>query len=66
MKLVEQFEQGLDAPIAGDRLYAMDPSADATAGYWRTYVRDWTRSNHVRTATGVAAAAMFTVALAEG
>src|ERR1700750_218001 len=48
-----------------DRLPRMAPSADATAGYWRTYVRDWTRSNHVRTATGVTAAAMFTVALAE-
>ena len=49
-----------------DRLDTMDPAAEATARYWRVYVRDWTRSNHVRTATGLAAAALLTLALAEG
>jgi len=47
-----------------DRLETLDPSAEATARYWRVYVRDWTRYNHVRTATGIAAAALLTVALA--
>ena len=49
-----------------DRLETMDPAAEATARYWRAYVRDWTRHNHVRTATALAAAALLTVALAEG
>jgi len=47
-----------------DRLETLDPTAEATARYWRVYVRDWTRYNHVRTATGIAAAALLTVALA--
>jgi len=49
-----------------DRLETMDPAAEATARYWRAYARDWTRHNHVRTATALAAAALLTVALAEG
>jgi uncharacterized membrane protein len=47
-----------------DRLDALDPSDAEAARYWRVYVRDWTRCNHVRAATGLAAAALLTVALA--
>ena len=45
-----------------DALEAMDPSAPAAAGYWRTYVARWTAWTHVRTAASLAAAALLTVA----
>jgi uncharacterized membrane protein len=48
-----------------DALERMDPVAEATARYWRTYARRWTAWNHVRTAASLAAAALLTVALAD-
>jgi uncharacterized membrane protein len=43
-----------------DRLDASGPEA---AGYWRTYLREWTGMNHVRAAAGLGAAALLTVAV---
>jgi uncharacterized membrane protein len=48
-----------------DRLDTLDARDPAAAGPWRTYVRSWTRWNHVRTAASLAAAALLTIALAE-
>ncbi|MDN5753406.1 MAG: DUF1772 domain-containing protein [Nitrosospira sp.] len=39
---------------------ACEPEA---VGTWRNYIIDWTRWNHVRTITALAAAALFTIAL---
>jgi uncharacterized membrane protein len=47
-----------------DRLAALAPE-DATA-VWAEYQRSWTAWNHVRTVSSLAAAALLTVALAEG
>jgi uncharacterized membrane protein len=44
-------------------LAALDPDDDQTQKYWAQYMREWTRANHVRAATSLAAAALFTVAL---
>lgn len=46
-----------------DALAALDPNTAEAASYWKTYVSDWTLWNHGRTATSLAAAALFTVAL---
>jgi uncharacterized membrane protein len=48
-----------------DALAALDPSAPGTAQAWSTYLTEWTRANHVRTACGIAAAAAFTLALVD-
>ena len=45
------------------RLDPADPGAEA---YWRRYVTEWTRGNHVRVALGLAAAAACTEALIVG
>jgi uncharacterized membrane protein len=42
-----------------NRLAALDPASEAAAGYWRDYLRSWTRWNHVRTFACLAAAAFF-------
>lgn len=42
------------------RLDSVSPEA---VGPWRTYVESWTRWNHVRTGTALAAAALMTIAL---
>lgn len=47
-----------------DDLARADPQADDTAGRWDSYVRRWSRWNHVRTVTAVGACALFLVALA--
>ena len=44
------------------RLDRMDPSAEETAGYWKTYGVMWTRWNHVRTLGSFAAALCFLLA----
>jgi uncharacterized membrane protein len=45
-----------------NRLAAMNADAPETAGYWRTYLKEWTFWNHVRTAAALAAAACAFVA----
>ena len=45
-----------------DALAAADPRAGTAAPFWATYVRSWTRWNHVRTLCSLAAAATFAVA----
>ncbi|MDT4888318.1 hypothetical protein FQZ97_1248490 [compost metagenome] len=42
------------------RLDSVNPEA---VGPWRAYVESWTRWNHVRMGTALAAAALMTVAL---
>ncbi|WP_044875429.1 anthrone oxygenase family protein [Pseudomonas sp. LFM046] len=42
------------------RLDVSNPGSEAA---WRTYVEEWTRWNHVRTGTALAASAMLTIAL---
>ncbi len=46
-----------------DALAALDPTAPASAAAWAVYLDAWTRGNHVRAASGLAAAACYTVAL---
>lgn len=46
------------------RLDRYDPFDAASITYWRTYCRDWTRWNHVRTAGAAASAAGFLAAAA--
>jgi len=49
-----------------NRLADLDPNSSEAAAYWARYLVEWTRWNHVRVALGVAAAAMFAVALTGG
>ncbi len=46
-----------------DALAALDPTAPASAAAWADYVTAWTRANHVRAASALAAATCYTVAL---
>ena len=46
-----------------DRLAAVAPGDPAAAGLWADYLTTWTAWNHVRTATGLAAAAALTIGL---
>ncbi len=46
-----------------DALAALDPDDPGSAAYWQRYLREWTAGNHVRTVTGLAAAALLIVAL---
>ena len=46
-----------------ERLKALTAESPAAHEYWRTYLREWTRWNHVRTAAALAAAACGIVAL---
>ena len=46
-----------------DALAALDPGAAGTAQDWVTYVREWSRWNHVRTVAGALAAGAFAMAL---
>jgi len=47
-----------------DALAALTADAPGTAAAWASYVTEWTRANHVRTASGLASAAAFALALA--
>ena len=47
-----------------EALAAVAPTNAASAGLWATYVTGWTAWNHVRTAAALAAAALFSIALA--
>ena len=40
-----------------NRLARLDAASSDAAAYWPTYVREWTRWNHVRTGAALAAAA---------
>lgn len=46
-----------------DALAKLDPGSVDAAARWTSYVERWTRANHVRTASSLAAAAAFTLAL---
>ena len=46
-----------------DALEAVDPESADGEKYWRRYLVEWTRWNHVRTAAAFAAAVLFTIAL---
>ena len=48
-----------------DALAALDPGSGASAAEWSAYLESWTAWNHVRAATGLAAAAAFILALAD-
>jgi len=45
-----------------DALARLNPSSPEAVDAWRRYVVEWTRWNHVRTVTALAAAASFTIA----
>lgn len=45
-----------------DALAAVDPGSAAAAALWRDYLPNWTAWNHVRTVTGMIAAAALVVA----
>ncbi|MFE9660555.1 anthrone oxygenase family protein [Streptomyces sp. NPDC005955] len=47
-----------------DALAEVDPAGPDTAGYWRTWAREWTRANHVRTGAALASCALYVLALA--
>lgn len=47
-----------------ERLAALDPDDGGSAAYWATFLTEWTRMNHVRTATCAVAAACFAAAVA--
>jgi uncharacterized membrane protein len=49
-----------------DALAAVGPTDDDAEARWRRYVTEWTRWNHVRVATALAAAAALTQALRVG
>jgi uncharacterized membrane protein len=44
-------------------LARVNPDSEEGARVWRTYLVEWTRGNHVRTVAGLAACALFAVAL---
>jgi uncharacterized membrane protein len=47
-------------------LARVDPESEEGARVWSTYQVEWTRMNHVRTVSGLAACALFAVALQAG
>jgi uncharacterized membrane protein len=47
-------------------LARVEPESEEGARVWRTYLVEWTRANHVRTVAGLAACALFAVALQAG
>jgi uncharacterized membrane protein len=49
-----------------DALAALDAQDPGAAAHWERYLAEWTAGNHVRTATGVAAAASLILALPAG
>lgn len=53
---------GYHVPL-NDALAKLDPHSAGAAGHWTHYVESWTRWNHLRAASSLAAAAAFTAAL---
>jgi uncharacterized membrane protein len=47
-------------------LARVDPESEEGTRVWRTYLVEWTRANHVRTVAGLAACALFALALQAG
>jgi uncharacterized membrane protein len=47
-------------------LAALQPQSAEAAGRWTRYVAEWTRANHLRAVTSLAAAVFFTLALRIG
>ncbi|MFE0104365.1 DUF1772 domain-containing protein [Streptomyces sp. NPDC059009] len=47
-----------------DALSRLDPEDPASAEYWRSYVGEWTRWNHIRAGASAAASVSFLLALA--
>ncbi len=47
-------------------LARVDPESEEGARVWSTYLVEWTRMNHVRTVSGLAACALLAVALHAG
>lgn len=47
-----------------DALAAADPGSAAGAATWKTYLRDWTLWNHVRTVASILSTMLFTAAIA--
>jgi uncharacterized membrane protein len=47
-------------------LARIDPESEEGARFWRTFLVEWTRMNHVRTVAGLASCALFAVALQAG
>ena len=46
-----------------DRLDVVDPRSEAGAAFWQTYLRTWTRWNHLRTVACTLSTALFIAAL---
>jgi uncharacterized membrane protein len=46
-----------------DALLKLAPGTPEAAVYWRSYVREWTRWNHIRAVASAAAAVSYTLAL---
>jgi uncharacterized membrane protein len=46
-----------------NRLAGMDPGSREAAAYWPVYLEEWTRMNHVRTISGIAASGLLIGAL---
>ncbi|MER5432811.1 anthrone oxygenase family protein [Streptomyces sp. NPDC002588] len=46
-----------------DALMKLEPGTAEAVRYWPTYVREWTRWNHVRAVASAAAAVLYTLAL---
>ena len=46
-----------------ETLMKMEPGAPEAGAYWPTYVREWTRWNHVRAAASAAAAVVYALVL---
>ena len=57
---------GLTAAYNVPRNNRLEQYGDSAEGveYWRTYRREWARANHVRTAAGIGAALLLTLAVA--
>jgi uncharacterized membrane protein len=49
-----------------DALARIEPMSVDAPDAWARYVAEWTRGNHVRTAAGLGAAGILTVALGVG
>jgi uncharacterized membrane protein len=44
-------------------LDSLDPASDEGRSYWRTYLREWTAWNHLRTLLGTAASVLLILAI---
>ena len=49
-----------------DQLAQVDPTHPASEVIWETYLHEWTRANHLRTAAALGAAVLLTLSLTRG